>query len=283
MGLDAKDKKRVTRRSVASAQPMVIWKSEFRQFLRELMDLEGRGKQDPKRCTRCGETGKDQLRCRVCFEDGLLCSDCMVGNHRARPFDVVERWNGFYFEKTTLQVLGLVLQVGKCPTGDCKQPRRSKSGFVVVDIDSIQEVSLNYCGCRPTDVSGTSWEQLMRSRLYPATVVEPMTVFTFRVLEFFHDLTLQGKVTSYDFYHALETRTDGAAINGVKDRYEAFIRVQREWRILTMSKRGGIGNDPQRTLENIKEGELAVVCVACPRPGVNLPEDWNTSTTVKNV
>ncbi|EEB94303.1 hypothetical protein MPER_06900, partial [Moniliophthora perniciosa FA553] len=107
-------------------------------------------------------------------------------------------------------------------------------------------------------VAGTSAEQLLRSRLYPATVVEPTTAFTFRMLEFFHDLTLQGKVSVYDFYHALETRTDGASLTGVNDR--------------------GIGNEPGRSLDDVKEGELAVRCAACPRPGVNLPDDWKTST-----
>ncbi|KAK7022765.1 hypothetical protein VNI00_016968 [Paramarasmius palmivorus] len=277
------NKKRATRRSVASAQPMVAWKTEFSSFLAELMALEGRAPSETNGCARCKAQGQDHYRCRICMGDRLLCKECMVEVHETRPFDMIERWNGSFFERCTLKSLDYILQLGNCPGGTCKQPRRSKSGFVVVDIDSIQEVTLQYCGCRVTSVAGTSWEQLMRSRLYPATTVEPMTAFTFRMLEFFHDLTLQGKVSVYDFYHALETRTDGAFVQGTKDRYDAFIRVQRQWRVLTMCKRGGIGNRPGSTLSDVKEGELAVTCIACPRPGVNLPDDWNTSTPLSKM
>ncbi|KAJ7800539.1 hypothetical protein B0H14DRAFT_3092594 [Mycena olivaceomarginata] len=35
-----------------------------------------------------------------------------------------------------------------------------------------------------------------------------------------------------------------------------------------------MGNDPDRTAAETREGELAVECIACPKPGVNLPEGW---------
>jgi hypothetical protein len=28
--------------------------------------------------------------------------------------------------------------------------------------------------------------------------------------------------------------------------------------------------------ENIPDGSMAIFCPACPQPGINLPEDWNT-------
>ncbi|KAK7017008.1 hypothetical protein VNI00_018771 [Paramarasmius palmivorus] len=245
------DKKKVTRRSIASAQPMVTWKAEFPNFLAELLALEGRGGRREEGCVRCNEAGKDQYRCRVCMGSELLCKECIMHVHESRPLDIIEKWNGSFFERCTLKSLGYILQIGDCPNGACKQPHQSKLGFVIVDIDSIQEVALQYCGCRVTSIAGTSWEQLIRKKLYPATTVEPRTAFTFRMLEFFHDLMLQGKVSVYDFYHALETRTDGAAVQGVKDCYEAFICVQRQWRVMTMCKRGGIGNQPSTTLSDV--------------------------------
>ena len=35
---------------------------------------------------------------------------------------------------------------------------------------------------------------------------------------------------------------------------------------------GHNGKNPR----NVKPGELANYCLACPQPGVNLPEDWKT-------
>ncbi|EEB95613.1 hypothetical protein MPER_05384, partial [Moniliophthora perniciosa FA553] len=99
---------------------------------------------------------------------------------------------------------------------DCRSRRCAKAGFVVVDLDGLQEVVIDYCQCGPRSEVGDSWEQLMRKQLYPATVDKPHTAFTFRTLSFFHTLTLKGKVTSYDFYHSLETRTDGAGLLEVK-------------------------------------------------------------------
>lgn len=55
------------------------------------------------------------------------------------------------------------------------------------------------------------------------------------------------------------------------------MRVMREWRHLKMLKRAGRGNDPVRKVAETHPGELAVECPACPRPGINLPEDWENA------
>jgi hypothetical protein len=43
-----------------------------------------------------------------------------------------------------------------------------------------------------------------------------------------------------------------------------------------MLKRAGRGHDPSGVL-GTKPGELAVVCRACPIPGINLPEGWENA------
>jgi hypothetical protein len=54
------------------------------------------------------------------------------------------------------------------------------------------------------------WNQLLRERWFPATLACPQTVFTFDCLETFHELTLQGKTSLYDYYHTLLRRSDNA-------------------------------------------------------------------------
>lgn len=51
----------------------------------------------------------------------------------------------------------------------------------------------------------------------------------------------------------------------------------RQWRHLKELKRGGRGNDDNRKVADTRPGELAVRCIACPVPGINLPEGWENA------
>ena len=48
----------------------------------------------------------------------------------------------------------------------------------------------------------------------------------------------------------------------------------REWRHLKMLKRAGRAQDPTGAVGTAC-GELVVECPACPKPGVNIPEDFD--------
>jgi hypothetical protein len=39
-----------------------------------------------------------------------------------------------------------------------------------------------------------------------------------------------------------------------------------------------MGNDPERLSSETHQGELAVDCLACPKVGVNLLEDWEKAS-----
>jgi hypothetical protein len=58
-----------------------------------------------------------------------------------------------------------------------------------------------------------TWTQLLREGWFPATLSRPQTVFTFECLETFHELTLQGKTSLYDFYYTLIRRSDNAGLS----------------------------------------------------------------------
>jgi len=73
-----------------------------------------------------------------------------------------------------------------------------------------------FCLCQGTEVVGDVWQQLLRLKLFPATIIDPHTACTFRVLELYHVLTLQGKVSLYDFYAGLEKRSDNSGGQPVK-------------------------------------------------------------------
>lgn len=59
--------------------------------------------------------------------------------------------------------------------------------------------------------------------------------------------------------------------------------MSHQHRHLTSLLRAGRGHDPSGIL-GTKEGELAILCPACPQPGRNLPQDWeNAPPNVKYV
>jgi hypothetical protein len=57
--------------------------------------------------------------------------------------------------------------------------------------------------------------QLLRMGWFPASTNHPRTVFTFDLLKLFHKITLQGKTTLYDFYHAILQVDDGLQLGKV--------------------------------------------------------------------
>lgn len=201
-----------------------------------------------------------------------------------------------FFEHVTLKALGLRIQLGHAPGQVCPKPRRAfNDDFVVMDSHAIHEVSLNFCGCSN---AVAHVQQLLRISWFPSTTANPKTAATFRLLEEFHILSFESKVSAYEFYNALTRRTNNTGLAPVKvskhvdqhgrneanvitqSRYECFMRMLREWRHLTMLKWSGRGHDP-KGLDATVEGECAVLCPACPHPGKNLPDNWENAPQAK--
>ncbi len=155
----------------------------------------------------------------------------------------------------------------------CANPRPAASDFCVIDVNGHHNVSLNFCACDHAGAAGTMYEQLLRRDLFPSTVVDPNTVYTFRLLEHYHIQSLQGKMSMYDYYESLERMTDNTGTKTLQDRYKSFMRVVAQWRYLKRLKRAGRAHDPSG-VAGTKPGELAVPCPACPHPDINLPPNW---------
>ena len=85
---------------------------------------------------------------------------------------------------------------------------------MVVDISGIQATTIRFCGCGEfTRGNHLEYKQLLRGRMFPATITHPKTVVTFSCLTTFHLLTLQGKLTGNDYYMALARLSDGSGID----------------------------------------------------------------------
>ncbi|KAK0478018.1 hypothetical protein EDD18DRAFT_1087465, partial [Armillaria luteobubalina] len=250
--------------------PLMVWKSQRDEFLEEILRSESSEQTAHSDCDKCGlEQG--QHRCLSCFDRRMLCHTCIIELHQAMPFHRVEGWTGSYFKKISLGDLGLVIQLGHKLGKICQIPAVVRS-FVVIDVDGIHTVQISFCECTRNVEVARYW-QLLRSRLWPATTIFPQTAATFRVLNLFQVLSFMSKVSAYEFYHTLARLSDNTGLHPPPDRYDAFLRIMREWRHLRALKHFGRGHEPGR-IEGTQPGELALRCPACPHPHVNLPDGW---------
>ncbi|KAJ7174319.1 hypothetical protein C8R46DRAFT_891688 [Mycena filopes] len=277
----AKPVKTRAKRYLSSDATLKQWVPAVDEYLAEFLRLEGKGFVARDWCPACPEktrVANPEYRCIDCFHPDLLCSQCCVAQHRDHPLDRIEMWNGEFFDAVSLKSLGLRIQFGHGSFETCGNPQPGHTDFTVLHSNGIHSVNVDFCGCDQAHLAGTPREQVLRRSWYPATDLEPRTCATFRLVELFHILTLQGKVTTYDFYSGLEKVTDNSGLVKLKDKYKSFMRIMREWRHLIMVKRGGIGNDGKRKVAETKPGELGPDCPGCPRPGVNLPFNWESAS-----
>jgi hypothetical protein len=131
-----------------------------------------------------------------------------------------QEWNGECFERITLKEMGLRIQLGHTGFETCDNPVAAHQDFTVIHWNGIHPAAVDYCGCASAHQAGERREQVLRRSWFPATTLEPQTCATFRLLEVFHIMTLQGKVTTYDYYSGLEKLRDNTGLQKLKVRTE---------------------------------------------------------------
>ncbi|KAM6491450.1 hypothetical protein JOM56_013019 [Amanita muscaria] len=244
------------RQSNTTSSKLQEWLSFRQGSLDELLRHDGLGSfLGRTQCITCGEA-EGGYKCRDCFDGSLLrCQKCLLDYHKRHPLHRIEHWNGSFFEKASLQSLGLRIQLGHGGL-PCHSPSPGPLGFCVVDLSGIHYVSVDLCDCLGHGII-PSRMQMLRAGWFPATFTRPKTVFTFEILDTFHELTLQGKTTAYDFYQTILRKTDNLGLDKMTYRFPEFHRVFRIWRGLLMLKRAGRGQDPAG-VDGTAQGELAI-------------------------
>ncbi|KAF7358779.1 CxC2 domain-containing protein [Mycena sanguinolenta] len=234
------------------------------EYLAELLRRDGCGNASDTSCPGC-DTGVPTVRCRDCFGGELYCTECSVRRHENVPLHIVDLWDGTFFKRSSLKELGLRIQFGHA---GCVRPQRGHEDFVVLDLGYIHRVAVDFCGCTRRSEMGDHRIQLLRRGWFPAMHDMPKTAATFRILDFFHMQTLQGKTTMFDFYTSLEKLTNASGTSDAPPpkRYREFLRMTHAYRNLLMLKRAGRGHE-LGGVNATQPGELAIQCPACPRPG----------------
>jgi hypothetical protein len=157
----------------------------------------------------------------------MYCKACITQRHRAEPLhhiqvlivkliilfahlSTMQEWKNEFFQRTTLQTLGLRIQLGH-PLGQlCPFRARAHQNFVVIHVNGIHLLNLDFCGCSE---SPTPREQLLEVGWWPSTPLEPQSAASMAVLRSFHTWNLQGQISSTDFYRGLEQMTCGDGLS----------------------------------------------------------------------
>lgn len=136
--------------------------------------------------------------------------------HIAKVIDTLtytcQCWNGSFWTRSPLSLLGLTLF--PCHEGGppCPKPGSATRNLVVLACNGVHTVSVCFCAC-PVSTGVDEAHQLLRTRWFPASSKIPKTVVTFECLAQFHSLSLQGKLTGYDYYQHLLHLTDNTDID----------------------------------------------------------------------
>ncbi|KAJ7116241.1 hypothetical protein C8R43DRAFT_1137919 [Mycena crocata] len=266
------------RKRFDSDDPMKEWRPHQQLFLGETTCHHGLGDSTcQQECAICEKDLSDgKTRFFRCSECGvfLQCEACCLKHHRLTPLHFLEEWKDDHWQKATLTSLGLIYQIGH-EGRRCPRPEAVVRTMVVIDKTGVHRVRYRYCACKRKE-HANELQQLLRTGWYPATVTDPTTCATFRVLDFFRLMNVVGNVNANDFITALERLSDAtvsSGLNPVPDRYKQFIRMARQWAFLQRARRAGRANDPEGLAATLV-GQMMVICWACPYDGRNLPTDW---------
>ncbi|KAG2029313.1 hypothetical protein BDR03DRAFT_881158, partial [Suillus americanus] len=142
------------------------------------------------------------------------CQSCTVDRHHEHPLHRIKHWKDSFFHDVTLKSLRLRIQLGHPTQERCYNPAACQD-FIVLHVNGIHEVSLDFCRCETAQSPTT---QLLRIRWFPATVLEPKTAATFKLLRHFHILSFESKVSAFEYWQTLKRRTHNRGVVIVKVR-----------------------------------------------------------------
>ncbi|KAI0749121.1 hypothetical protein C8Q74DRAFT_1212211 [Fomes fomentarius] len=220
-------------------------------------------------------------RCLDCVGMPKFCWACCQSSHKNDPFHCIESWTGSYYTCASLRSLGVSNILGHgsetCPA--IAHPGRFQHHhpwpkvpttviMVVVDTTGIHELLFAFCvfaGAEAADI------QLLEMGFYPATPVQPRTVVTFRALDDILLTNKECKTSIMNYYNRLCRLTNDTFPHTVPDWYRDLLRVAHQWQNLKACKFHGIGYNNRLAPT---AGQLAIACPTCPRPGINMPDNW---------
>ena len=187
------------------------------------------------------------------------------------------------------------LRICRTTLGEPHIGRTSRSGnplLTMVNQNGVFDMEVLYCIC-PN--AGERDEQLLQAHLFPSSFKQIETVFTFSALDNFLTDNLECKTTAQQYFSKLQSITNWMFPDNVpvhldcficnifhanqlgKNLYKQLLRASRQWRDLKNRMESGLGHPHENG--NPSNGSMSIFCPACPQPGINLPDDWQSRFT----
>ncbi|KAJ6610964.1 hypothetical protein B0H10DRAFT_1810661 [Mycena sp. CBHHK59/15] len=136
-------------------------------------------------CHSCRKS-KGIYRCDNCIGQAVWCEECCLIIHKTTPFHQVKVWNGKFFKKVDLDVIGLTIFLVHGDREDEVQHGFVGDRLQMVDTTGIFSRRVRWCECAGEDGLMVEHDmQLLKAHFYPATSDRPSTAFTFNVLDEF--------------------------------------------------------------------------------------------------
>lgn len=192
---------------------MAQWKLRSTEFLNIIMHMEAPSEHGV--CVACDSLGP-QFRCLTCIGRPSFCKDCCISAHRQTPFHQLEEWSDGHHKPLILRRNGFKLYMGhqgrQCPATSnsydplsTQQKQITGQDMVIVDDTGVRTIFVVWCSCRGAK---SHVHQLMYAGLYPATLTQPETAFTFQVLEHFYLDLMECNTSALSFYSKLRRMTN---------------------------------------------------------------------------
>ncbi|KAJ3528320.1 hypothetical protein NMY22_g9460 [Coprinellus aureogranulatus] len=203
---------------------------------------------------------KRTVMCFDCIASRPVCEVCFVADHSHNPFHWASVWDSEagHFTKRELSSLipDYVYNIGhsarSCPSASVDNLAKPIN-LTVVDTNGIHKTQVRFCVC-----SGfvNRVDQLMASCLFPATLRQPKTVFTFNVLDQFSLHHLESRAAAQNYVRALYRLTSNSFPDDVSEIYDQFIVATQVWQFLLAKKRLGHAHGIQKVLTHRTAGTL---------------------------
>ncbi|KDQ48911.1 hypothetical protein JAAARDRAFT_144255, partial [Jaapia argillacea MUCL 33604] len=107
--------------------------------------------------------------------------------------------------------------------------------------------------------------------LFPALFKRPATVFSEALLKQFQNFSTTAQISAHHFYATIRKQTNNAFAADVKDRYRELMMAERQYSYIRALKRNDLDVAKRLPLDS-----LAVLCPACPQPGINMDPNWRS-------
>lgn len=173
--------------------------------------LEAFGNPNKHLNCRCGSGLRRLVKCAAdgCFQRDTSCSSCFLRSHRTLPFHWVLVWDEKqeHWRKRDYSELSdnAAIQLGHLGEDRLCSGTKSSIPFMITHTNGIHSTRIRFCGCLGAE---DRFVQLVRSGLFPASVNEPRSAFTFSVLTEFSMHNLQSKCGAFDYVFSLRRLTD---------------------------------------------------------------------------